>query len=217
MRLILFGAPGSGKGTQAEILAEEFNLRKISLGDILREEVKKNSELGVKVKQYMDRGDLVPDTIVNQVISQNIDGSSFILDGYPRNRGQAETLDNILTEKNISLDAFIYLEVSQATIVERLSKRRVCKKCRVNYHLETMPPKKEEICDLCGSSLIQRDDDNPEVIRKRWDVFLKNSQAVFDFYRDKEIFLPVDGNKNKEEVLEEVKDKLKNIRLGCEG
>ncbi|MFO8053037.1 MAG: adenylate kinase [Candidatus Omnitrophota bacterium] len=210
MRLILFGAPGSGKGTQADMLANELNLKKISLGDILRQEVKKGSDLGVKVKQYMDKGELVPNDTVREVIDANLADDNFILDGYPRNQKQAETLDGILDEKNRTIDAFIYLDVSRDTIVDRLSKRRVCKKCGVNYHLDTMPPEKDNICDDCGSELIQRDDDKPDVIKKRWNVFLENSRGIFDFYKQKGIFISVDGDKKKEEVFEQVKKKLKD-------
>ncbi|MCF7873035.1 MAG: adenylate kinase [Candidatus Omnitrophica bacterium] len=212
MRLILFGAPGSGKGTQADILAKEFDLSKISLGDILRQEVKKDSDLGARVKQYMDKGELVPNDTVKEVIDANLIDDNFILDGYPRNRKQAETLDSILREKIRSIDAFIYLDVNRDIIVDRLSKRRVCKKCGANYHLDTMPPKKDSICDNCGSELVQRDDDKPDVIKKRWDVFIENSKGIFDFYKQKGVFISVDGDKKKEEVFEQVKEKLKAIK-----
>jgi adenylate kinase len=213
MRLILFGAPGSGKGTQADILAKEFKLSKISLGDILRQEVKKGSDLGAKVKQYMDKGELVPDGTVKDVIDANLAEDNFILDGYPRNSQQAKTLEDILKKRNGSIDAFIYLDVSRETIVDRLIKRRVCKNCGANYHLETMPPKEDNICDRCGSDLIQRDDDNPDAIKKRWDLFLENSKQIFDFYKQKGIFVAVDGGKPKEEVLEEIRAKLENKKI----
>lgn len=210
MRLILFGAPGSGKGTQADMLAEEFNLEKISLGDILREEVKKGSGLGEEVKRYMDRGELVPNHTVKNVIDANLAKDNFILDGYPRNGQQAKTLDDILKKRDSSLDAFIYLDVSRDTIVDRLSKRRVCKNCGANYHLDAMPPKRDNICDRCEAKLVQRDDDTPEVIKKRWDVFLANSKEVFDFYKQKGVFISVDGDKDKEKVFDQVKEKLKD-------
>jgi adenylate kinase len=213
MRLILFGAPGSGKGTQADMLASQFNLEKISLGDILRKEVGKGSSLGVEVKQYMDKGELVADDTVRGVIAANLTDDNFILDGYPRNRKQAETLEGILEEKNCSIDAFIYLDVSQATIVDRLSKRRVCPKCGTIYHLDSMPPKEDNLCDQCGAGLGQRDDDNPETIKKRWNVFLENSKEIFDFYKQKGLFVSVDGGKPKEEVLEEIRDKLQNKKI----
>ncbi|MCF7916396.1 MAG: adenylate kinase [Candidatus Omnitrophica bacterium] len=208
MRIIIFGAPGSGKGTQAEMLAKEFSLEKISLGDILREEVKKDTDLGKEVKQYMDKGELVPDQTVKNVIDANLAKDNFILDGYPRNGQQARTLDDILEKRDSSIDAFIYLEVSRDTIVDRLSKRRVCKNCGANYHLDTMPPEKDNICDRCEAKLVQRDDDNPEVIKKRWDVFLANSKGVFDFYKEKGVFISVDGDKDKEKVFDQVKEKL---------
>ncbi|MCF7873269.1 MAG: adenylate kinase [Candidatus Omnitrophica bacterium] len=208
MKIILFGAPGSGKGTQADMLAKEFDLEKISLGDILRQEVKKESDLGREVKQYMDKGELVPDSTVKDVIDANLAEDNFILDGYPRNGQQAQTLNDILKKRDSSIDAFIYLDVSQETIVDRLSKRRVCKKCGANYHLNTMPPKEDNICDQCSAELVQRDDDTPEVIKKRWNVFLANSKEVFDFYKKKNVFISVDGDQDKEKVFEQVKEKL---------
>lgn len=179
MKIILFGAPGSGKGTQADMIVKEFNLEKISLGDILREEVKKGSGLGEEVKQYMDKGELVPDGTVKDVIAANLAEDNFILDGYPRNGQQARTLDGILKKRNSSIDAFIYLDVSRETIVERLAKRK-------------------------------RDDDNPDAIKKRWDLFLANSKEIFDFYKEKGVFISVDGDKAKEKVLEQIKEKLKD-------
>lgn len=213
MKLILFGAPGSGKGTQADMLASQFNLKKISLGDILRKEVGKGSSLGIEVKQYMDKGELVSDDTVRGVIAANLTKDNFILDGYPRNRKQAEALEGILEEKNCSIDAFIYLDVSQTTIVDRLSKRRVCGKCGTIYHLDSMPPKEDNICDQCGAGLEQRDDDNPETIKKRWNVFLENSKEIFDFYKEKGLFVSVDGGKPKKEVLEEIRAKLQNKKI----
>ncbi len=208
MKIILFGAPGSGKGTQANMLAEEFSLKKISLGDILRQEVKKNSKLGVQVKQYMDRGDLVPDEIVRDVIDANLINQGFILDGYPRNRKQVETLNGILEKRDSKIDAFIYLDADQDTIIDRLSKRRVCKNCGANYHLDSLPPKQDEICNQCGMKLVQRDDDKPGLIKKRWDLFLEKSKGVFDFYKEKGVFLSVDGVGSKEKIFEQIKRQL---------
>lgn len=208
MKLILFGAPGSGKGTQADMLAAEFGLRKISLGDILRDEVKKKSGLGLRVKECMDRGDLVSDEIVKEVVSSNLGKDDFILDGYPRNINQAKTLADILNQKNICLNAFIYLDVSQETIIDRLSKRRVCFHCKANYHLESMPPQKDGFCDICGRGLIQRDDDKPEVVKKRWNLFEKKSREIFSFYKDQGVFVSVDGNKELEAVFQEIKEKI---------
>ena len=204
MKMVLFGAPGSGKGTQAKELSEHYNINKISLGDILREEVKKNSPLGNTVKGYMERGVLVPDDVVAKVIEENIGGESFILDGYPRNLNQAVYLDNILSEKNTALDVALYLDVDSQTIIKRLQMRRVCPKCGANYHLINMPPKKEGICDLCGAELVQRRDDNPQVIKERINVFLKESKPLLDFYRDKNILMNIDARNDKDKVLNEI-------------
>ena len=209
MNLILFGAPGSGKGTQALMFGERLNVRRISLGDILREEVKKDSELGNEVKGYMDKGLLVPDEVVAKVIEANLNTNGFVLDGYPRNINQAKTLDEILDKKGMKLDAVIYLDVDEDTIVSRLSKRLMCKSCDAIYHLDNMPPKKEGICDKCGATLIQRDDDTPEVIRKRWDVFMKANEPILDFYSNKNKLIKVDGRGNrKEEIFEKIKSQL---------
>lgn len=217
MRIVLFGAPGSGKGTQAEMLAERFGLPKISLGDILRDEVRKGSDLGLKVKEIMERGDLVSDDLVAKVVEQNLNSDGFILDGYPRNQKQAETLDSILSRTNSAIDAFICLDVSPDIIINRLSKRRVCRACKVNYHLDSSPPKKDSLCDFCGAKLTQRSDDAPEVIRKRLKVFAEKSKGVFDFYKEKGIFFLVDGNKKIEEVLSEIKSKLEKSLGGLSG
>ncbi|MFH1505195.1 MAG: adenylate kinase [Candidatus Omnitrophota bacterium] len=208
MKIILFGSPGSGKGTQAVMLSKYFNLKKISLGDILREEVKKNSELGQEVKNYMEKGLLVPDEVVLRVVEENINFERFILDGYPRNLSQAKKLDEILEKNNNSFDSFIYLDVGQQTIIGRLSKRRICKSCGANYHLENLRSREEGICDNCGAELVQRADDDPEVIKKRWEVFSDQSRKILDFYQNKGKLIKVDGNGDKEEIFERIKYKL---------
>ena len=205
MNLVLFGAPGSGKGTQAIILSERFNLTRISLGDILRSEVKENTPLGQEVKSYMEKGALVPDALVAKVIENHIKAGGFILDGYPRNLAQAKTLAKILQKNKIEIDRFIYLEADRDTVVNRLSKRIVCKSCGANYHLQNMPPKKAGICDKCSGQLIQRKDDNPEVILKRWEVFLKESKDLIEFYQKQGKLFRVDGSIYKDLVFEKIK------------
>jgi adenylate kinase len=207
-RIILFGAPGSGKGTQAEMLKEYLKVKRISLGDLLREEVKNNTELGEKVKGYMEKGLLVPDEIVSSVIEKNIDKDGFILDGYPRNINQAITLDSVLEKKESRIDLFIYLDVDEDTVIKRLSKRRVCKECGANYHLENMPPKTDNKCDICGAELIQRKDDTPQVIKERWRVFSEESKKLLEFYAERNKLVKVDGSKSKEEVFEKIKNEL---------
>lgn len=208
MKIILFGAPGSGKGTQAIVLSEYFHLKRISLGDIFREEVKKDSFLGKEVKTYMEKGLLVPDDLVSRVIESNINEENFILDGYPRNLNQAKTLDQILAKKRKDIDAFIYLEIDEKTIIERLSKRLVCKKCAANYHLINMPPKKNGICDACGSELVQRKDDTPDVIKKRWEVFLKENKSLIEYYKDRNKLIAIDARGNKDEVFSRIQKKM---------
>jgi adenylate kinase len=204
MRLILLGAPGSGKGTQAKTLSEYYKTKRISLGDILREEVKKGTDLGKKVKGYMEKGVLVPDDIVSLVIEENIDRDGFIIDGYPRNISQAQNLDDILNKKGSNLDTAIYLDVNESIVIKRLSGRRVCKACGANFHIENMPPKRPGICDLCGAELIQRNDDKPEVIRKRWQVFEEESQPLINYYKEKKKLIVIDANREAEEVFEDI-------------
>ncbi len=206
MKLIIFGAPGSGKGTQAKVISEYFDLERVSLGDILRQEVKSDSALGQKVKSYMEKGLLVPDDLIIRVIEEHIGAKGFILDGYPRNLNQAQALDDILKKHDIQIDAFIYLDVDEGTIVDRLSKRRVCKNCHANYHLENMPPKTAGVCDSCGHPLVQRKDDNPETIKKRWQVFIDESQAILDFYEAKDKLVKVNGQLDKDAIFEEIKN-----------
>ena len=208
MKIILFGAPGSGKGTQATVLSENFKLRRISLGDIFREEVKKDSKLGKEVKNYMEKGLLVPDELVSRVVEESVNEDNFLLDGYPRNINQAKTLDGILKKQGKDIDVFINLEVDEKTIIERLSKRLVCNKCGANYHVVNMPPKKDNVCDKCGSELMQRKDDTPTVIKKRWEVFLKENKSLIDFYDKKKKLLTVDARGNKDEVFARIKTKL---------
>ncbi|MCM8832207.1 MAG: adenylate kinase [Candidatus Omnitrophica bacterium] len=204
MRIILFGAPGSGKGTQAEALAQYYKIKRISVGDILRQEVKKNSSFGKQVKSYMEKGLLVPDELILKVIKKNIDKKDFVLDGYPRNLSQAEQLERLFIQKNIDTYVFIYLDVDENTVINRLSKRLICKDCGANYHLINMPPKKDKICDSCGGSLIQRKDDTPQVIRKRLEVFLKESKPILDFYKKRKKFIKVDAKAQKDIVFNRI-------------
>lgn len=210
MRLILLGAPGSGKGTQASRLSGYFKIKKISLGDILREEVKKGTDLGKKVITYMGKGLLVPDEIVSLLVEQSVDNSGFVLDGYPRNLNQARSLDTILEKKNFNLEAVVYLKVDKEIVIKRLSGRRVCKKCGANYHLETLPPKREGTCDFCGGELVQRDDDKPEVIEKRWEVFQEEAKSLLGYYQEKNKLITVDANGTPEQVFESIIMELKH-------
>jgi len=208
MRLILFGAPGSGKGTQADLISDFYKIKKIVLGDILREEISKNTELAEEVKKYMFRGLLVPDELVSSVVEKNIDKDGFVLDGYPRNLKQALDLEGIFSNKNISYDAFIYLEIDKETMINRLSKRLICKNCNINYHTENMPPKVDGICDKCKGKLTKRPDDEPDVIEKRFEVFLENSKEVLDFYKNKNKLLTIDARPSSNIVFKNIKESI---------
>lgn len=209
MRLVLVGAPGSGKGTQAEMLSNYYGVPRVSLGDILRQEVDRGTDPGKIVKEYMERGELVPDKIINELITAKINGEGFILDGYPRNLSQARSLDKLLVSKNRSLDKVIFLKVGLEVVIRRLSGRRVCKNCGALYHLVTMPPQKENICDKCKGELIIRDDDKEETIKRRWEVFLKEVEGLIDFYSQGGRLIEVEANMDKEKVFKKIISLLK--------
>lgn len=208
MRLVLLGAPGSGKGTQAKILQDHFKVQWLSLGDMLRDEVKKDSVLGRQIKSIMEKGELVSDAVVSQVIEEHIDPEGFILDGFPRTIAQAGILDTILEKKGSAIDHVIYFDVSEETVLTRLSGRRICPKCGANYHVKNIPPRQEGICDVCGSELIVRKDDTPEVIRRRWEVFMKESKPLMDYYKEKGILMSCDANGNAQELFREIIEKI---------
>ncbi len=210
MNLVLLGAPGSGKGTQGNILGDYYDAENISLGDILREERSKGSALGDKVKKYMEEGALVPDEIIKEVMANKIDSDGFLIDGFPRNLNQAKMLEGILAAKNMSIDKVIYLDVNEDTVVRRLTGRRICSKCGAVYHIVNMPPKEDNKCDKCGQELTMRKDDNKETVRKRLQVFNKQTHALIDYYQEKGLLLKVDGNSEKDAVFAEIKEKLKN-------
>jgi adenylate kinase len=186
LRLIFFGPPGSGKGTYASILAPKLGIAKISTGDIFREAIEAKTELGKKVEEYIKRGELVPDEITIDVLKEKINSpdakNGFILDGYPRTIHQAEVLDKITT-----IDAIVNLVVPEWVIIERLSTRRICKKCGAIYNIRYLKPKLEGICDKCGCELYQREDDKPEVIKERLKVYERQTQPLLDYYKNRTV------------------------------
>lgn len=213
MKLIIFGPPGSGKGTYASILEKKLGIPKINTGDLLREIAKSGTELGKKITEYQTKGELVPDDIVIDVLKERISKSDclngFILDGYPRTIPQAEAL-----EKISSPDVIINLIVPQSVIVTRLSGRLICPNCNAIYHKLFLKPKNDEICDKCGSKLIQREDDKPEVIKERFRVYQKQSKPLIDYYKKKKPFGNVRCSKvdiPPEVVVDRILKKLKEL------
>ena len=187
MYLVLLGPPGAGKGTQAKWLAEKLALPHISTGDILRQNVKLDTDLGKQAKGIMDKGLLVPDDLVAKMLDQRFDNSDikngFILDGYPRTLPQAHTLDAIMATKGLAVDLVVYLNTSDAVIIKRLTGRLVCSKCGANFHATNMPPKVEGFCDDCGGSLYQRSDDVEVTVRKRLEVYKQQVASLIEYYK----------------------------------
>jgi adenylate kinase len=219
LNLILLGPPGAGKGTQAERLTEDFALPYISTGDMLRAEVKRGTELGAQAKQFMDRGDLVPDEVIIGMILAHIDGGDpagsdgFLLDGFPRTVEQARALDEAFDRLGRDLTAVLLIEVSDDDIVRRISGRRVCAKSGHVYHVDFDPPKHEGVCDQDGSKLVQRDDDLPETVRKRLEVYHDQTAPLIPFYEDRELLRRFDGSRNPTEVHDHIRATVATLRL----
>jgi adenylate kinase len=208
-RIIFLGPPGAGKGTQAERLAEDLKIKKISTGDILREAVAKGTELGQRAKLYMERGELVPDEIILGIIEEAInDEEGFILDGFPRNINQAKALDEMLSRKALNITHVIFLDVPDEEIIKRIAYRRVCLNCGAVYNLIFNPPKEDEICNNCGSKLVQRGDDREEVVRKRLEVYRDSTEALIRIYEERGVLRKIDGLGDREEVFRRIKEAL---------
>lgn len=208
MKIIMLGAPGAGKGTQAKMLAERYDIPHISTGDIFRMNIKNNTELGQKAKGYMDAGELVPDELVVDLVVDRIKAKDcmkgFILDGFPRTIPQAEALDYALNNQNEKIDYAINVDVEDDAIIKRMSGRRACVGCGATYHIVNMPPKKENVCDTCGEELILREDDKPETVQKRLDVYHEQTQPLIEYYDKKGVILTVDGTLDAKVVFEQL-------------
>jgi len=208
LNFIFLGSPGAGKGTQAALLSEKLGIPHISTGDMLREEFKKGTFLGLKVKAFMAKGELVPDQVILEVMRKRLEEkdceAGFILDGFPRTLVQAEDLDALLKEINKRIDRVVKIRVSKETVVKRLSARLVCPQCGADYNLETRPPRQAGICDLCGGILEQRIDDRKDVILNRLQVYEKQTQPVESYYQKQEKLLEINGEKDKDLVLQEI-------------
>jgi len=205
-RLVFLGPPGAGKGTQATRVAARLGLVKLSTGDIRREEVRQGTPLGKKVEGYMKAGDLVPDPVILEVMEVAMEraGGRFLLDGFPRTLGQAESLDQLLAARQWSLDAVVLLDVPDEEIVERLTARRVCPQCQRVYHLLYDPPRNDEVCDECGTPLVQRPDDQEDVIRRRLEVYRELTEPLVAFYDQRGLLRRVDGQGEVEEITRRI-------------
>ena len=205
MKIIMLGAPGAGKGTQAKMIGDKYGVPHISTGDIFRANIKNGTELGMEAKKYMDQGLLVPDELTVRIlldrVAQDDCKNGYVLDGFPRTIPQAEVLDSELTKLGDHIDYAINVDVPDENIVKRMSGRRACLTCGATYHIEHVPPKKEGICDVCGSELVLRDDDKPETVKNRLNVYHEQTQPLIDFYTEKGVLKTVDGTVPMEEVF----------------
>lgn len=208
MRLVFLGAPGAGKGTQAKRLVDKYGIPQISTGDLLRAAVAAGTPLGKEAKAYMDRGELVPDSVVlgmvKERLSQDDCKKGFILDGFPRNVAQAEALDKMLAEMNMPLDLALNLDVPFDDLMKRLTGRRTCKVCGQMYNIYYNPPKVDGKCDKCGGELFQRDDDKEETIRKRLEVYKSQTEPLIDYYSKKGILKSVSGTGSIDEIFNNI-------------
>jgi len=218
LNLILLGAPGAGKGTQADRLRDDFALPHISTGDMLREQVSQETELGREAKQYMDAGELVPDEVIINMITERVGAGDardgFLLDGFPRNEAQADALAEALTGLERKLTGVLLIEVPDEEVVRRLSGRRVCVKNPTHiYHVDYDPPKHEDVCDQDGSRLVQRDDDKPETIRNRLEVYHRQTEPLVEYYEDRGLLRRFDGTRSPTEVHDHIRASIATLRL----
>lgn len=208
MKVIMLGAPGAGKGTQAKMIADKYGIPHISTGDIFRANIKNGTELGKEAKSYMDKGLLVPDELTVRLlldrVAQDDCGNGYVLDGFPRTIPQAEVLDAELTKLGEKVDYAVNVDVPDENIINRMSGRRACLNCGATYHIVSIPPKKEGICDTCGSELVIRDDDQPETVKNRLNVYHEQTQPLIDYYEAKGVLRSVDGTHPMAEVFDAI-------------
>ena len=208
MKIVMLGAPGAGKGTQAKMIAEKYTIPHISTGDIFRANIKEGTPLGLEAKSYMDQGKLVPDELTVKILLDRVAKddckNGYVLDGFPRTIPQANVLKEALAKQNDKIDFAINVDVPDENIVRRMSGRRACVTCGATYHIEHVPPKKEGICDKCGSALILRDDDKPDTVLTRLKVYHDQTQPLIDFYNNEGILKEVDGTIDVKDVFESI-------------
>ncbi|MEH7887208.1 adenylate kinase [Bacillus sp. JJ1609] len=212
MNLVLMGLPGAGKGTQADKIVVKYNIPHISTGDMFRAAIKEGTELGLKAKSFMDKGELVPDEvtigIVRERLSKDDCGKGFLLDGFPRTVAQAEALDTMLADLDKKIDFVINIDVDQSILMERLTGRRICKNCGATYHLVFNPPSEEGVCDRCGGELYQRADDNAETVQNRLDVNIQQTKPLLNFYEDKGYLRNINGQQDIDKVFADIEELL---------
>lgn len=212
MKIIMLGAPGAGKGTQAKMIADTYGIPHVSTGDIFRMNIKNGTQLGMEAKTYMDQGLLVPDELTVRIlldrVAQDDCKNGYVLDGFPRTIPQAEVLEDALTKLGDQIDYAINVEVPDENIVRRMGGRRACLSCGATYHIEHVPPKKEGICDNCGQELVLRDDDKPETVKNRLNVYHEQTQPLIDFYAKKGVLKNVDGTQDMQDVFCAIKEIL---------
>lgn len=210
--IILLGPPASGKGTQAARLEDKLEIPHVASGDLFRYNLKNETELGLKAKTYMDKGELVPDDVTIAMVLDRLsredcdDGA--LLDGFPRTIPQAEALDEALAEKGESIDLVLNIQVPEDVLIKRVTGRRLCRQCGASYHLEYKPPEEPGVCDKCGGELYQRDDDTEETARKRLEVYREQTQPLVDYYSDKDLLVNIDGDQSIDEVTESLLDAI---------
>lgn len=206
MKIVMLGAPGAGKGTQAQMLAKKYDIPHVSTGDIFRMNIKNGTELGMEAKKYMDQGLLVPDELTVRILLDRVAKddckNGYVLDGFPRTIPQANVLEEALTKLGDKIDYAVNVDVPDENIIRRMGGRRACLACGATYHIEHVPPKKEGICDKCGQELVLRDDDKPETVKNRLQVYKEQTQPLIDFYTERGVLHNVDGTKDMNEVFE---------------
>lgn len=208
MNLLIMGPPGAGKGTQAEMLAKELNIKNISTGDMFRAAIKQGTEMGRKAKEYMDMGELVPDSVVVGIVKDRLNqpdcARGFLLDGFPRTVVQAEALEETLETMGRTLDGVINISVPRDKIIDRLTGRRICRDCGASYHVKYNPPVKAGVCDACGGELYQRSDDNEAVVNNRLDIYESKTEPLIDFYGKRNLLKNVNGDQDIKNVLSDI-------------